>query len=316
MLSIGIDIGGTKVLGALVDTSGTVTLEKRIPSPAQDPDQMLEVVASLITELADAAGQELEAVGVAAAGFIDATGSTVLYAPNLKWRNEPLRERLEQRTKLAVVIENDANAAGWAEFRFGAGQGTKDMAMLTLGTGVGGAIISDGQLRRGGFGIAGELGHIRVVRDGRPCGCGRKGCVEQYASGTALLNAAKALVASNDPAAAMLAELSPSAEQLTGQHIAQALLAGDSGARALIEDLGQHLGEAMGSITAALDPEVYVIGGGLSEAGELVLEPIRRSFEAEVPANGFRPVAKVVGATFSNQAGVIGAADLARQSLR
>ena len=150
MLSIGIDIGGTKVLGALVDTSGTVALEKRIPSPAQDPDQMVEVVASLITELADAAGQELEAVGVAAAGFIDATGSTVLYAPNLKWRNEPLRERLEQRTKLAVVIENDANAAGWAEFRFGAGQGTKDMAMLTLGTGVGGAIISDGQLRRGG----------------------------------------------------------------------------------------------------------------------------------------------------------------------
>jgi glucokinase len=316
LLSIGIDIGGTKVLGALVDTSGTVALEKRIPSPAQDPDQMVEVVASLITELADAAGQELEAVGVAAAGFIDATGSTVLYAPNLKWRNEPLRERLEQRTKLAVVIENDANAAGWAEFRFGAGQGTKDMAMLTLGTGVGGAIISDGQLRRGGFGIAGELGHIRVVRDGRPCGCGRKGCVEQYASGTALLNAAKALVASNDPAAAMLAQLSPSAGQLTGQHIAQALLAGDSGARALIEDLGQYLGEAMGSITAALDPEVYVIGGGLSEAGELVLEPIRRSFEAEVPANGFRPVAKVVGATFSNQAGVIGAADLARQSLR
>ena len=316
MLSIGIDIGGTKVLGALVDTSGTVILEKRIPSPAQDPDQMVEVVASLITELADAAGQELEAVGVAAAGFIDATGSTVLYAPNLKWRNEPLRERLEQRTKLAVVIENDANAAGWAEFRFGAGQGTKDMAMLTLGTGVGGAIISDGQLRRGGFGIAGELGHIRVVRDGRPCGCGLKGCVEQYASGTALLNAAKALVASNDPAAAMLAQLSPSAGQLTGQHIAQALLAGDSGARALIEDLGQYLGEAMGSITAALDPEVYVIGGGLSEAGELVLDPIRRSFEAEVPANGFRPVAKVVGATFSNQAGVIGAADLARQSLR
>ncbi len=316
MLSIGIDIGGTKVLGALVDASGTVTLEKRVPSPAQDPDQMVEVVASLITELADSAGQELEAVGVAAAGFIDATGSTVLYAPNLKWRNEPLRQRLEQRTKLAVVIENDANAAGWAEFRFGAGQGTRDMVMLTLGTGVGGAIISDGQLRRGGFGIAGELGHIRVVRDGRPCGCGRKGCVEQYASGTALLNAAKALVASNDPAAAMLAELSPSAEQLTGQHIAQALSAGDSGARALIEDLGQYLGEAMGSITAALDPEVYVIGGGLSEAGELVLEPIRRSFEAEVPANGFRPVAKVVGATFSNQAGVIGAADLARQSLR
>lgn len=315
MVSIGIDIGGTKILGALVDHEGEVVSHKKVPSPAKDPNQMAEVVAALILELADKAGSELEAVGVAAAGFIDANQSTVLYAPNLSWRNEPLRERLEEKTKLAVVIENDANAAGWAEFRFGAGRGSKDMAMLTLGTGVGGAIISDGQLRRGGFGIAGELGHIRVVRDGRTCGCGRKGCIEQYASGTALLRAARELVASDDPNAKMLKELSAESE-LTGQHVYQALLQGDLGALQLVRELAQYLGEAMGSITAALDPDVYVIGGGLSEAGEILLDPIRSSFESEVPAKGFRPVAKVVAAEFTNKAGVIGAADLARQSLR
>ena len=117
-------------------------------------------------------------VGVAAAGFIDADQSNVLYAPNLSWRDEPLRERLEEKIQRSLVIENDANAAGWAEYRFGAGRGSKDMVMLTLGTGVGGAVISDGAIRRGGFGIAGELGHIRVVRGGKQCGCGRTGCVE------------------------------------------------------------------------------------------------------------------------------------------
>lgn len=315
MVSIGIDIGGTKILGALVNQEGEVISQKKVPSPAKDPNQMADVVADLIIGLADQAGSELEAVGVAAAGFIDANQSTVLYAPNLSWRNEPLRARLEEKTKLAVVIENDANAAGWAEYRFGAGRGSNDMVMLTLGTGVGGAIVSDGQLRRGGFGIAGELGHVRVVRDGASCGCGRKGCVEQYASGTALLRAARNLVASGDSSAQMLSELSQGGE-LTGQHVYQALLAGDSAANQLVRELAQYLGEAMGSITAALDPEIYVIGGGLSEAGEILLEPIRSSFESEVPARGFRPVAKVVAAEFTNQAGVIGAADLARQSLR
>lgn len=316
MLSIGIDIGGTKILGAIVDDNGLVLTQKRVSSPAKDPDQMLNAVVELIQVLFASADSEVASVGVAAAGFIDANQSTVLYSPNLSWRNEPLRERLEESIQRNVVIENDANAAGWAEYRFGAGKGSKDMVMLTLGTGVGGAIISDGAIRRGGFGIAGELGHIRVVRGGKQCGCGRNGCVEQYASGTALLEAARRLRMSNDPAGKLLATLQADSQELSGEHVRQALVARDPGTLGLLREVGAYLGEAMGSITAALDPEVYVIGGGLSEAGELLLEPIRESFLRELPAKGFRPVAKILAASFSNQAGVIGAADLARESLR
>lgn len=316
MLSIGIDIGGTKILGALVDEQGSVLEQIRVPSPAKNTDLMISEVAGLALELMAKADSKVAGIGVAAAGFIDADQSTVLYAPNLSWRNEPLRQRLVEAINHPVVVENDANAAGWAEYRFGAGRGAKDMVMLTLGTGVGGAVVLDGAIRRGGFGIAGELGHIRVVRDGLQCGCGRRGCVEQYASGTALLLAARQLAGSGDESGAFLAGLRNDAASLTGSDVQAALEAKDPGALGLLAEVGQYLGEAMGSITATFDPEVYVIGGGLSEAGDLLLEPIRRSFLAELPARGFRPEAKILGATFSNQAGVIGAADLARESLR
>lgn len=315
MLSIGIDIGGTKILGAVVDATGNVLLSKKVPSPARDPEKMILVVADLIAELAKGAPETILGVGVAAAGFIDAEQSTILYAPNLNWRNEPFRERLRAIVPFQIVIENDANAAGWAEYKFGAGKGSKDMVMLTLGTGVGGAVIADYKLRRGGFGIGGELGHIRVVQNGLQCGCGRKGCVEQYASGSAVVRQAEALVAQGSPLASRLIELSDKNGGLTGMLIYQALLEGDPGAISLANQAGGYLGQAMGSITAALDPQIYVIGGGLSEAGELILAPIREGFLKELPARGFRPEARVVSATFTNQAGVIGAADLARESL-
>jgi glucokinase len=207
LLSIGIDIGGTKILGALVDRDGKILTEQRVPSPAQDPDLMVDTVVKLIEGLTSQATDVIAAVGVAAAGFIDADQSHILYAPNLNWRNEPLKERLQKQVTLPVFIENDANAAGWAEYKFGAGRGSKDMAMLTLGTGVGGAIIADYKLRRGGFGIGGELGHVRVVQDGRQCGCGRRGCVEQYASGTSVVKAARKLVANEGPMGQRLREL-------------------------------------------------------------------------------------------------------------
>ncbi len=315
MLAIGIDIGGTKILGALVDESGKILFEERVPSPAQDPDKMVEVVVALIKSITEKATEVIVGVGVAAAGFIDADQSTILYAPNLNWRHEPLRERLQALVPHKVVIENDANAAGWAEYKFGAGRGAKDMVMLTLGTGVGGAVIADYKLRRGGFGIGGELGHVKVVQDGKQCGCGRKGCVEQYASGTAVLKAAKKLASSDGPAGRRLRELKEQAGELNGHLVYQALLEGDQGARQVVAEAGDYLGQAMGTITAVLDPQIYVIGGGLSEAGELILEPIRQAFSKELPARGFRPEAKVVAAQFSNQAGVIGAADLARETL-
>lgn len=315
MLAIGIDIGGTKIAGAVVNEAGEILHELRVPSPAQDPDQMIDVVVKLIQQLREAAPGPVVAAGVAAAGFIDAEQSTILYAPNLNWRNEPFRDRLSAKLDLPVFIENDANAAGWAEFKFGAGAGSKDMVMLTLGTGVGGAVVADYKLRRGGFGIGGELGHVRVIQDGKLCGCGRKGCVEQYASGTAVLKAAKKLASSDGPAGARLRELKAEFGELTGHQVYQALLEGDAGARELVVQAGSYLGQAMGTITAVLDPQVYVIGGGLSEAGELILEPIRQAYLRELPARGFRPEARIVAAKFSNQAGVIGAADLARDSV-
>lgn len=315
MLAIGIDIGGTKILGALVDERGQILFESRVPSPAQDPDKMVDVVVELIQEITARAQGVIVGVGVAAAGFIDADQSTILYAPNLNWRNEPLRERLQARLTHKVVIENDANAAGWAEYKFGAGKGAKDMVMLTLGTGVGGAVIADYKLRRGGFGIGGELGHVKVVQDGKQCGCGRKGCVEQYASGTAVLKAARKLASSAGPAGTRLRELKEQHGELTGLLVYQALLEKDHGALQIVNEAGSYLGQAMGTITAVLDPQIYVIGGGLSEAGDLILEPIRQAFLKELPARGFRPEARIVTAQFTNQAGVIGAADLARESL-
>lgn len=314
MLSIGIDIGGTKILGALVDVQGKIVSELRVPSPAQDPDQMVDTVVELIESLTESATDVIAGVGVAAAGFIDADQSHILYAPNLNWRNEPLKDRLQARVRHSVVIENDANAAGWAEYKFGAGRGAKDMVMLTLGTGVGGAVISDYKLRRGGFGMAGELGHVRVVQDGRQCGCGKKGCVEQYASGTAVLRAAKKLAASDGPIGQRLRELSGD-EELTGHHVYAALLESDPGALSVVRTAADYLAQAMGTITSVIDPQIYVIGGGLSEAGELILDPIREALGSNLIAKGFRPEPKVVGATFSNQAGVIGAADLARESI-
>ena len=313
MLSLGVDIGGTKILAGAVSESGEVLSEHRVPSPAQNPEQMVATVASLIEKVISEVG-EVSAIGVAAAGFFNLQRSKVLYAPNLNWRNEPLQQKISDRIGRSVVVENDANAAGWAEFRFGSAQECNSMVMLTLGTGVGGAVVDGGRLMRGGYGIAGELGHITVVRDGLICGCGRLGCVEQYASGTALLRSANELADSSDPLGARIRQLRDQAGQLSGHEAYQAVSEKDPGALMLVEKAAEHLASAMGSIVAVLDPEVFVIGGGLSELGEALLEPLRREFAKQLPAKGFRPQAKVIRAKFSNQAGLIGAAELARES--
>ncbi|MFM1785890.1 MAG: hypothetical protein RLZZ108_914 [Actinomycetota bacterium] len=314
MYAIGIDIGGTKIAAALVSESGEIIRDLKVPTPAKDSEKIADAVVDLINELAS--GQQVSAVGVAAAGFIDAERANIVYAPNLSWRNEPLKAKLEARVNLPVFIDNDANAAGWAEFRFGAGRGVKHMVMLTVGTGVGGAVVVDGHLLRGGFGIAAELGHINLVPNGEPCGCGQLGCLESYGSGTALLNAAKRLASSGDPAGARLAELQADAGELTGQEVYQAIQERDAGTLALLADLGAALGRAVASLTAVLDPELVVIGGGVSATGDLLLDPIRAAYLAHLPARGFRPELRIVQAELVNDAGVVGAADLARIELR
>ena len=172
-LTCGIDIGGTKIAGAVVDADGAVLEEARVESPATDPEAIEAAVAGLVAGLA--ARHPVTAVGVGAAGYIDADRSTVLFAPNIAWRDEPLGRDLSRLTGLPVTIENDANAAAWGEFRYGAGRDVDDQLMITVGTGVGGGVIAGGRLLRGGYGVAGEIGHLCVVPDGRQCGCGNRG---------------------------------------------------------------------------------------------------------------------------------------------
>jgi glucokinase len=314
MHAIGIDIGGTKMAGALVDEAGNILQELKIPSPIDDSDQMIDAIASLISRLGE--GENVIAVGVAAAGFMSADREIMYHSPNIAaWRNEPLKRRIEITTKLPVLLENDANAAGWAEFRFGAGSGSKSMIMLTIGTGVGGAIISDGLLLKGGFGIGGELGHAVLFPGGKKCGCGQRGCVESYCSGTALMKAARELSVSNESKAIKLKKMMLETGELSGEQLYKAILEDDPGANELIIELGSNLGTAIASIfVPILDPELVVIGGGVSAVGEKLLAPIRSSFERLIPAKGYRPELRIVKANFLNQAGLIGAADLARHS--
>ena len=311
MHAIGIDIGGTKIAGAVVAADGSIVREVRVPTPATDADAIAAAVVEMVRELS--AGDDIIGAGVAAAGFIDADQANIVYAPNLSWRNEPFKAKLQAKLDLPILIENDANAAGWAEYAYGVGRGYRSMVMLTIGTGVGGAIINDSKLFRGGFGIGGELGHFIVEPNGRQCGCGMKGCIEQYGSGTALLRAAKDLAASDLPDGVRLRAIEAEVGTLTGKEVYQAITEGDAGALRILAELGTWIGTAIGSFTAILDPELVVIGGGVSAAGDLLLNPIREAYLAHLPARGFRPELEIKSAELLNDAGVVGAADLVRR---
>jgi glucokinase len=309
MQAIGIDIGGTKIAGAVVSEDGQILVDDRVPTPAGDSDAIVDAVVAMIDRLA--VGYDVAAAGVAAPGFIDAEQSTVYYTPNITWRHEPLRERLRARIDLDVTIDNDANAAGWAEFRFGAGRDASDMTMLTIGTGVGGAIVTRDRLFRGGYGAGAELGHLRVVPDGLPCGCGARGCIEQYGSGRALLRMANA-IADVGGIGLGLNALRQEKGELTGEGVAGLIVAGDPGAHQALRELGDWLGQACASLSAVLDPQIFVFGSGVAVAGDLLLDPIRESFLAHLPARGYHPEPEFTIAQLVNDAGVVGAADLAR----
>lgn len=310
-LTCGIDIGGTKIAGAVVDGDGTIVAEARVESPATDPSAMETAAAGLVGDFAAAHG--IAAVGVGAAGYVASDRSTVLFAPNIAWRNEPLGADLARLTGLPVVVENDANAAAWGEFRYGAGRDVDDQLMVTVGTGVGGGIVVDGHLLRGAHGVGAEIGHLNVVPDGRLCGCGNRGCLEQYGSGTALVRSAREAVAASSLLARDLVDRAggdPAA--ITGPMITAAAQEGDRFAIEQFEQLGHWLGHGIASLVAVLDPAVIVIGGGVSEAGALLVEPLRATFEHELSGRGYRPTPEIRLAELGNRAGVIGAADLAR----
>ena len=311
MLSIGVDIGGTKIAAGVVDDGGAIIAATTRSTPATDTALIEAAVADAVDELRR--DHEVVGVGVGAAGFVGADRRTVNFAANLAWRQHPLADQLERLTDLPVVVENDANAAGWAEYRFGAATEAKHMLMVTVGTGLGGAIVMDGQLVRGSGGFAGEIAHMVAVPDGQWCGCGRRGCLEQYTAGTAMVRTAKRRAESGDPLLDTLVQAAGgSIAAIDGPLITQLAQQGDPGAKELIAEIGTWLGMGMASISALLDPEVVVVGGGVAAAGDLLLDPARESYAKNLTARLHRPLAPFVLASMGNRAGIVGAADLAR----
>ena len=310
--AIGVDIGGTKIAAGLVSPEGVVLDTASRPTPAGSARHTEDAVVAVVAELTGRWGPPA-GTGVGAAGWFDRSGDVVLFSPHLAWRDEPVRGRLAARLTGPLWVGNDADAAAWAEHRFGAARGADPALVVTLGTGIGGGIVSGGRLLRGAHGIAGEWGHVRHVPDGRPCPCGNRGCWEQYASGTALAAIAReAVVRTPAEAAALLAPVGGAPDLLTGEHVAAAAADGDPLAAALIEEVGAELGQGLADLAAVLDPEVVVVGGGMSRLGELLLAPARARMEESLPGRGFRPVPRMVAATLGPEAGLVGAAALAR----
>ncbi|MDQ0426788.1 ROK family glucokinase [Cellulomonas iranensis] len=314
MHAIGVDIGGTKIAAGVVDEEGTILAQTRRDTDPDDVASIDAAIADVYRELS--ASYEVKDVGLAAAGFVAADRSGVLFAPNIAWREYPLRDKVAALIgdpDVRIVVENDANAAGWAEFRFGVARDVDDMVTLTLGTGLGGAIVIGGRLVRGAWGVAAEIGHMRVVPGGHYCGCGHEGCWEQYVSGSALVRDAQAVaITQPDRAAGLLERAGGRADKITGPLVTRAAQEGDELAVDLLREVGRWVGEGAASVAALLDPQMFVIGGGVSAAGDLVLAPARNAFAEQLSARGHRPEASIVLADMGNDAGMVGAADLAR----
>ncbi len=305
VLYIGVDVGGTKVLAGEVTRAGTVVRTALRSTPGRRVS--VAAVEDALTEavLDVAGGRRIAGVGLAAAGFVDAAGERVMFAPHLPWAGEQVRERLSRRWGAPVALDNDANCAAVAETAFGTARGVGSALMITLGTGIGGSIVLGGHVVRGAQGMAGEFGHLRLVPDGRPCECGMAGCWEQYCSGNALLRHVRA---GRGP------DRGPLAEPLSGPMITAAAEAGDPLAREAFAVVGDWLGVGLGGLTSAFDPELVVVGGGASAAGDLLLDPARSALARTVVGAGHRTTPRLVTAGLGPEAGLIGAALLARSA--
>jgi glucokinase len=308
-LAVGLDIGGTKIAAGVVRADGYIVERTRIPTP-QEIDEKVTVAAlvEVIDELR-AAQPEVEAIGVGAAGLVQWPAGRVIWAPHNPYRDLPLRRLLHERTGLPTVVDNDANAAAWAEARFGAGTGSDDMILLTVGTGVGGGMVLGGRPYRGVSGLGAEFGHMIVAPDGAPCSCGSNGCLEAMVSGTALARLGREAVLA-DPEG-RLARHAGDAGEITGPLVFDAARAGDPTARALFDRMGFWLGVGIASLVTAFDPELVVVGGGLVTTGDLLLGPARASFKRYVFAPAYRTLPPVVPARLGPEAGLVGAATLA-----
>jgi glucokinase len=312
-LSIGVDIGGTKVLGGVVDQTGNILTTHREDTPKAGGAELTEVIIGVIQELL--AQYPAKSVGISAAGFVSSDRQTMLATPNIAgWNGLNLKVEISREIDLPVVIENDANAAAWGEAVYGAGRGESELMMVTVGTGIGGGLVNNGALYRGAFGVAAEFGHMRVVPNGLLCGCGKLGCFEQYASGSALHRHLLEAI-EKDPAggAALLARGDGTIAGIKGHHITDAAREGDPIAVGAFNTTGDWLGAGIASLCVIVDPACVVIGGGVIDAGDLLMVPTRAAIEKYMPFNGKHPAPKVLVAELGNDAGLVGVADLARR---
>jgi len=313
-LMVGVDVGGTKISAGVVDARGHIVEKLKRSTPSESTEQTAKVVGDAVIELLGR--HQALGVGIGAAGFVDGVRSSILFAPHLAWRDEPFKQELEDRIGLQVVMENDANAAAWAETMLGAARGHQQVILVAVGTGIGAGIVINGELYRGRWGLAGEPGHYRVVPGGRLCECGNRGCWEQYASGNALVAQAREFAMRSPGAAGRLLELGGGrVAGISGPQVTQAAQEGDACALRCFETVGGWLGQGLAALAAILDPGCFVIGGGVSAAGDLLIRPARAAFEGELTGGSYRQRAEIRLAELGPDAGVIGAADLARRSL-
>jgi glucokinase len=309
--AVGIDIGGTKIAALRISAAGEIRSRCVIPTPATDPSAAMPAI-----EAAAAAVFEdgVAAIGVGMAGLIDVRSGVLLSAPNLAWRALSVSEGLGARFGLPVTVDNDATAAAWGESRLGASRGSDDSLFVGVGTGIGGGIVAGGRLLRGSHGLAGEIGHIIVEPGGPQCGCGNRGCWEQVASGVAIARAGGRAV-SDEPGSPIARLAGGDPRRATGELVTEAARDGDAAAVEILTTVGRRLGEGIAGLVNVLDPEVVVLGGGVGEAGDLLLGPLREAYLAAVEGADVRPEVPIVPARLGNDAGAIGAALLALEAV-
>ncbi|MCQ9336797.1 ROK family protein [Corynebacterium phoceense] len=302
-LTVGFDIGGTNLRAGVVTAEGEIVDSRSLPTPATG-EELDAAILALIAELR--AEYPVQAVGLAIAGFIDPDRELVRFAPHLPWRDATVRASLQSHLDIPVVIEHDANSAAWGEWRFGAGRGAHDWVFFAVGTGIGATLMTGDEIFRGAFGTAPEFGHIVVVPGGRECSCGKRGCLERYASGTALPDTVRELRGSYETTLP---------ENPSGVAIAQAARDGDPLGVAVMEDFARWLGQGLSIVADILDPELIVLGGGVAGDADVYLDTARETMAQSIVGAGHRPLARVATAALGSAAGMIGVADIARQAL-
>ena len=309
--AVGIDVGGTKTAAVRVAWSGAVLARETLPTPADDMQATLETTVRAARAVLT---PEVRAIGIGAAGLVEAGTGRLTFAPNLAWRNVPLVEYMWEAVGLPTIADNDNNVAAWGEYRLGVGRGLSHLLFVGVGTGIGGGIVTDGKLFRGAHGFAAEIGHIIVEPGGPLCGCGNHGCWEQVASGHAVTRAGRE-AARQHPQSMIARRCDGDPARVTGPLVTECARAGDPVARGILAQVGRRLGEGIAGLVNVLDPQIVAVGGGAAAAGDLLLEPARVAFVASVEASAHRPDVPIVAASLGAEAGAIGAAMLALDEL-